>query len=74
MSKIRFNIITIFPKIFDSYFSESIIKRAILKKKVEIKIHNLRDFSADKKHHKVDDRPFGGGAGMVLMAVVQQPS
>nr|KKS48978.1 MAG: tRNA (guanine-N(1)-)-methyltransferase [Candidatus Giovannonibacteria bacterium GW2011_GWF2_42_19] len=68
MSKIRFNIITIFPKIFDSYFSESIIKRAILKKKVEIKIHNLRDFSADKKHHKVDDRPFGGGAGMVLMA------
>ena len=64
----RFNIITIFPKIFDSYFSESIIKRAIQKKKVEIKIHNLRDFSLDKKHHKVDERPFGGGAGMVLMA------
>jgi len=39
-----------------------------LKKKAEIKIHNLRDFSPDKKHHKVDDRPFGGGAGMVLMA------
>jgi len=68
MSRIRFDIITIFPKIFDSYFSESIIKRAVLKKKAEIKIHNLRDFSADKKHHKVDDRPFGGGAGMVLMA------
>ncbi|MBI2024438.1 tRNA (guanosine(37)-N1)-methyltransferase TrmD [Candidatus Giovannonibacteria bacterium] len=68
MSKISFNIITIFPKIFDSYFSESIIKRAVEKKKVAIKIHNLRDFSADKKHHKVDDRPFGGGAGMVLMA------
>lgn len=68
MSKIRFDIITIFPKIFDSYFLESIIKRAVLKKKAEIRIHNLRDFSADKKHHKVDDRPFGGGAGMVLMA------
>lgn len=68
MSKIRFDVITIFPKIFDSYFSESIIKRAVLKKKVEIKIHNLRDLSLDKKHRKVDDRPFGGGAGMVLMA------
>ncbi len=65
---IKFNIITIFPNIFNSYFSESIIKRAVLKKKTEIKIHNLRDFSPDKKHHKVDDRPFGGGAGMVLMA------
>ncbi|MDP3785139.1 MAG: tRNA (guanosine(37)-N1)-methyltransferase TrmD [bacterium] len=63
----RFDIITIFPKIFDSYFSESIIKRAVQKKKVRIKIWNLRDFTKDK-HHKVDDRPFGGGAGMVLMA------
>ena len=68
MSRIKFDIITIFPKIFDSYFSESIIKRAQEKKKVEIKIHNLRDFSLGKKHHKVDDRPFGGGPGMVLMA------
>ena len=65
---LKFDIITIFPKIFNSYFSESIIRRAVLKKKAEIKIHNLRDFSLDKKHHKVDDRPFGGGAGMVLMA------
>ena len=63
----RFDIITIFPKIFDSYFSESIIKRAVQKKKAEIKVWNLRDFSSNKKHHKVDDRPFGGGAGMVLM-------
>ncbi len=67
MSRIRFDIITIFPKIFDSYFSESIIKRAQEKKKVEIKIHNLRNSTRDK-HKKVDDRPFGGGAGMVLMA------
>lgn len=67
LDNMRFDIITIFPKIFDSYFSESIIKRAVQKKKVRIKIWNLRDFTKDK-HHKVDDRPFGGGAGMVLMA------
>ena len=63
----RFDIITIFPKIFDSYFNESIIKRAKEKGKIKIKIWNLRDFTRDK-HKKVDDRPFGGGAGMVLMA------
>ena len=67
MSKINFDIITIFPKIFDSYFSESIIKRAIEKKKVQIKVWNLRDFTKDK-HKKVDDKPYGGGAGMVLQA------
>lgn len=61
----RFDIITIFPEIFDSYFNESIIKRARQKKLIEIKIHNLRDFSSDK-HKKVDDKPFGGGPGMVL--------
>lgn len=63
----RFDIITIFPKIFDSYFSESIIKRAIQKKKVRIKIWNLRDFTKDR-HKKVDDKPYGGGAGMVIQA------
>lgn len=63
----KFDIITIFPEIFDSYFNESIIKRAKEKKLVQIKIHNLRDFSTNK-HKKVDDKPFGGGAGMVLMA------
>src|SRR3989338_9605840 len=67
MSKIKFDIITIFPKIFDSYFSESIIKRAQAKKKVRIKIWNLRDFTRDK-HKKVDDKPYGGGAGMVIQA------
>ncbi len=63
----RFDIITIFPKIFDSYFNESIIKRAVQKKKVKIKTWNLRDFTRDK-YKKVDDKPYGGGAGMVLMA------
>jgi len=61
-----FDIITIFPKIFDSYFNESIIKRAQAKKLVKINIHNLRDYTEDK-HQKVDDRPYGGGFGMVLM-------
>ncbi|MFH0929828.1 MAG: tRNA (guanosine(37)-N1)-methyltransferase TrmD [Candidatus Moraniibacteriota bacterium] len=60
-----FHIVTIFPKIFDSYFSESIVRRAREKKLVDIKIHNLRDFATDK-HKTVDDTPYGGGAGMVL--------
>ena len=61
----RFDIITIFPEIFDSYFNESIIKRARAKKLIDIRIHNLRDFSRDK-HKKVDDKPYGGGPGMVI--------
>jgi tRNA (guanine37-N1)-methyltransferase len=61
----RFDIITIFPEIFESYFNESIIARAQKKGIVEIKIHNLRDYS-DDKHLTVDDTPYGGGAGMVL--------
>lgn len=63
--KIQFDIITIFPDIFDCYFNESIIKRAQQKKLVKINIHNLRDY-AFGKHKTVDDRPFGGGPGMVL--------
>src|SRR3989339_1684646 len=62
-----FHIITIFPGIFTSYFNESILKRAQQKKILKINVHNLRDWSADK-HHRVDDRPYGGGAGMLLMA------
>ena len=61
-----FHIITIFPDIFNSYFKESIIKRAQAKKLVKINIHNLRDYTNDK-HKTVDDRPYGGGSGMVLM-------
>jgi tRNA (guanine37-N1)-methyltransferase len=63
----RIDILTIFPKIFDSYFNESIIKKAQRKKLLNIKIHNIRNFSLDK-HKKVDDKPYGGGAGMVMMA------
>ena len=60
-----FHIITIFPKIFDSYFSESMVSRAQKSGKIKIKIHNLRDYTADK-HKTVDDTPYGGGAGMVM--------
>lgn len=61
----QFNIITIFPKIFDSYFRESILDRAQKKGLIKIKIHNLRDYTTDK-HKTVDDRPYGGGPGMIL--------
>jgi len=61
----RFDILTIFPKIFDSYFSHSILARAKEKKMVEIVIHNLRDYAEDKRK-TVDDTPYGGGAGMIL--------
>jgi tRNA (guanine37-N1)-methyltransferase len=59
------DVITIFPKMFKPVLSESIIKRAQNKGKVKIFVHNLRDYSLDK-HRKVDDRPFGGGSGMVM--------
>lgn len=61
----RIDIVTIFPKMFDPVLGESIIKRAQNKGKVKIHIHDLRDYSEDK-HRKVDDRPFGGGSGMVM--------
>lgn len=67
MSRIKFDIITIFPKIFDSYFNESIIKRAKEKKLIEISAHNIRDYSVNR-HNKVDDKPYGGGAGMIMSA------
>ena len=61
----KIDILTLFPEMFETIFSQSIIKRAIIEKKVEINIHNFRDFSTDP-HHKVDDTPYGGGRGMVL--------
>ena len=62
----KIDILTLFPNMFDGFLSESIIKRAIENKKVEINVHNFRDYSTDP-HNKVDDYGFGGGAGMVLM-------
>lgn len=62
----KIDILTLFPNMFDNFLTESIIKRAISDNKVTINIHNIRDYSKDP-HKKVDDYPFGGGEGMVLM-------
>ncbi len=62
---IKFDIITIFPEIFTSYFKESLISRAQKKKFIKVKVHNLRSW-AKGVHKTVDDRPYGGGLGMVL--------
>ncbi len=59
------DIITIFPKIFDSFLKESLIKKAQDKKLIKIRVHNLRKWAKDSRK-TVDDRPFGGGFGMVL--------
>ena len=61
----RFDIITIFPEMFGSVFSGGVVNKALEKSLLEVKVHNLRDFTFDK-HQQVDDRPFGGGQGMVL--------
>jgi tRNA (guanine37-N1)-methyltransferase len=61
----KIDILTIFPEIFQGPFDHGIIRRAQKDRLVEIGIHNLRDFTYDK-HQVVDDRPFGGGEGMVL--------
>ena len=61
----RIDIITLFPKFFESYFEYSILKRAQENGKAELKIHNLRDYSINKQK-SVDDYQFGGGAGMVI--------
>jgi tRNA (guanine37-N1)-methyltransferase len=61
----RFDILTLFPEIFDGFLSESLLKKGIDAGLLEIHRWNLRDWSRDK-HHKVDDRPYGGGPGMVI--------
>jgi len=58
-------VLTIFPSIFDSVFTHGIIKRAMEKGKLSISLVNIRDF-ADGKHHVTDDRPYGGGCGMIM--------
>ena len=63
----KIDILTLFPNMFEGVFSSSIIKRAIENKLVDIKLQNFRDYT-DDPHNKVDDTPYGGGAGMVLMA------
>ncbi|HSV26918.1 MAG TPA: tRNA (guanosine(37)-N1)-methyltransferase TrmD [Sedimentisphaerales bacterium] len=62
----RIDILTLFPEMFESPLSHSILKRAKEKGVVEVALWNIRDFTADK-HGKVDDKPYGGGPGMVMM-------
>lgn len=63
---IRFDVLTLFPKMFESYVSQSLLEDAITAGLVQVHTWNIRDWTEDK-HHRVDDRPFGGGPGMVLM-------
>ena len=64
---IRFDVLTLFPDLFSGYVSQSLLKLAIRAGLVDVRLWNIRDWSTDK-HQKVDDRPFGGGPGMVLRA------
>ncbi len=65
MDKVRIDILTLFPEMFQGPFSAGIFQRAVDRKLVEVNIHNIRDYTHDK-HHTVDDYAYGGGAGMVL--------
>ena len=62
----KIDVLTLFPSMYDNFLNESIIKRAIDNKKVIVNIHNIRDYTV-YKNNQVDDYPFGGGSGMVLM-------
>lgn len=61
----KFDILTLFPGMFDSPFGESIIRRAVERGLVDIRLHNIRDYAVDR-HRTADDSPYGGGAGMVM--------
>jgi tRNA (guanine37-N1)-methyltransferase len=64
---VQFDIFTIFPSIFDGFLNESIIKRARERRLISVDLHDIRDWTTDR-HRSVDDYPYGGGAGMVMMA------
>jgi tRNA (guanine37-N1)-methyltransferase len=67
MQHMKFHFLTIFPDMIDSYINESILKRAKEQKLIDFSVVNIRDYSKDR-HHKTDDRPYGGGPGMVMTA------
>lgn len=64
----RIDVLTLFPEMFRGFLKESVLAKAIARGLIQVLLHNIRDWSHDERHHKVDDRPFGGGPGMVLMA------
>src|SRR5260221_3296133 len=61
----RFDVLTLFPEMFPGYLGQSLLKLAIDRELVEVRLHNIRDW-AKGRHKVVDDRPFGGGPGMIL--------
>lgn len=61
----RFDVVTLFPEIFSGYLAESLLSKAIARGLIEVHVHDLREWSKNK-HHKVDDRPYGGGPGMLI--------
>jgi len=63
----RFDVLTLFPEMFPGYLGQSLLGKAIERGLLDVKLHNIRDWT-DDKHNNVDDRPFGGGPGMVMMA------
>ena len=67
--QLKIDVLTLFPGMFTGYFDESIMKRAREKGALDLSIHNLRDWAVDR-HKTVDDTPYGGGAGMVMMVSV----
>ncbi len=64
----RIDIMTLFPEMCRAVFSESVVGRAVAKGIIEVNAVNIRDFSADKRHNRVDDTPYGGGMGMLMQA------
>ncbi|MFO0905123.1 MAG: tRNA (guanosine(37)-N1)-methyltransferase TrmD [Pirellulales bacterium] len=62
----RFDVLTLFPEMFSGYLGESLLHKAIQRRLIQVHLHNIRDWSRDERHHKVDDRPYGGGPGMVM--------
>lgn len=64
----KITLLSIFPNLIKPYFQDSIMKRAIAAGLIDVRMIDIRDFSPDKKHHKVDDHPYGGGPGMLMMA------
>ena len=69
----RFDVLTLFPDLFQGYLAQSLLNRAIAGQLVEVHLHDIREWSEDK-HKKVDDRPFGGGPGMVMMVEPTVPA
>jgi len=61
----RFDVLTLFPGMFPSYLGQSVLRRAIEQRLIDVQLHNIRDWARDK-HHQVDGRPYGGGPGMLL--------